>query len=234
LVLPGSATSGIPEEAMEKHVLDPEKMDSTSLYKIIAGSVVPRPIGFISTISSNNVRNAAPYSFFNAISPQPPMLIVSISQKQPSGDRKDTLKNLIDTGEFVVNIVSEQLAVAQDICAHEYDTEVDEFAMARITGEDSVLVRAPRIKESLINFECRVFQVMPLPESTYTLVIGRICMMHIHPEVLEDGGRVNLRRLQPIGRLVGNAYCHTRDQFVLNHDTFTRPGMKSAGKPAAE
>lgn len=213
---------------MRKRVLDPEKMDSTSIYKIIAGAIVPRPIGFISTISADNVRNAAPFSFFNALSDVPPLVCLSISRHSPDDRRKDTLKNIVDTHEFVVNIIDEELATAQDICAREFPPEVDEFEMAGISPEESVLVRAPLIKESLVNFECRALHLIPLPESRYTLVIGRICMMHIHPEVLMENGRINLQRLRPIGRLIGNAYCHTNDQFVLNHDTLARPHMPSS------
>lgn len=222
------------ERIVQKRILDPDKMDRASLYKIVAGAIVPRPIGFISTISADNVRNAAPFSFFNGISDLPPLVCVSIARHDADDRRKDTLKNIVDTGEFVANIVDEELATAQDICAHEFPPEVDEFEMAGISPEESVLVRAPGIKESLVNFECRAVQVIPLPESLYTLVIGRICMMHIHPEVLTENGRIDLLRLRPIGRLIGNAYCHTSDQFVLKHDTLARPRMPSGvEKPAS-
>jgi flavin reductase (DIM6/NTAB) family NADH-FMN oxidoreductase RutF len=219
--------NAVEEKVVKKRILDPEKMDSMSIYKIIAGAIVPRPIGFISTISTDNVRNAAPFSFFNGISDVPPLVCLSISRHNSNDRQKDTLKNIVDTGEFVANIVDEGLATAQDICAREFPPEVDEFEMAGISSEESVRIRAPCIKESLVNFECRVVQVIPLPESRYTLVIGRICMMHIHPEVLMENGRISLERLRPIGRLIGNAYCHTNDQFALTHDTLAQPGIPS-------
>ena len=203
-----------------KHELDPEAMASTDVYKIIAGCVVPRPIGFVSTISRDGIHNAAPFSFFNAISHNPPMVCLSISPTYKSGQRKDTLKNITDVGDFVANIVNEELAAAQDRCSNYFPPEVDELRESGLTPGPSKLVKAPRIEESPVNFECRVVQAMPLLPSPYTLVIGRVVLMHVRADLLQPNGRIDSGRLAAIGRMTGNAYARTRDVFTLEHDTF--------------
>ena len=92
--------------------------------------------------------------------------------------------------------------------------------MSGLTPVPSKVVRAPRVEQSPINFECRVLQIMPLPESVYTLVIGRVCLMHVRTDVIDGNGRIDLKRLAAIGRLVGNAYCRSTEMFSLSHDTF--------------
>jgi flavin reductase (DIM6/NTAB) family NADH-FMN oxidoreductase RutF len=203
-----------------KRELDPEAMASTDVYKIIAGCVVPRPIGFISTVSRDGIHNAAPFSFFNAISHNPPMVCMSISPIYKSARPKDTLTNITEVGDFVANIVNEELAAAQDRCSNEFPPEVDEFRESGLTPGPSKLVKAPRIEESPVNFECRLVQVMPLLPSPYTLVIGRVVLMHVRADLLQPNGRIDSARLAAIGRMTGNAYARTRDVFTLEHDTF--------------
>ncbi len=205
---------------MKKIDLDPQTMERIRVYKIVAGSVVPRPIGLTSTVGRDGRHNLAPFSFFNALSSDPPYVCLSISKHIPDGRAKDTLRNILDTGEFVANIVSEDMAKAQDICSREYPAGTDEFAMSGLTPSPSTRVAAPGVLESRVNFECKLFQVTPLPKSSYTLVIGEVVFMHVAEEVLEESGRINLAKLKPIGRLVGNAYCRTSDAFTLDHDTF--------------
>jgi flavin reductase (DIM6/NTAB) family NADH-FMN oxidoreductase RutF len=219
---------------VDKLILDPAAMDATSVYKIMAGSIVPRPIGFLSTVSRDGVRNLAPFSFFNMVSHIPPLVSVSITQLMPSGRNKDTLANILEIGEFVANIVDEKLARAVDVCAREYPPEVDEFVVAGVTPAPSTLVRPPRVEESMINFECEVAHIFPLPESVNTLVVGRVRLMHVHPDVMGNNGRIDIKRLAPIGRLVGNAYCRTADSFTLDHDTFEHLTEAGHSSGAAE
>ena len=194
-------------------------MASTDVYKIIAGCVVPRPIGFISTVSREGIHNAAPFSFFNAIS-HPPMVCMSISPIYKTLQRKDTLTNIIDVRDFVANIVNEELAAAQDHCSNYFPPEVDEIRSCGLTPGPSKLVKAPRIEESPVNFECRLIEAMPLPQSPYTLVIGRVVLMHVRADLMQANGRIDSGRLAAIGRMTGNAYTRTRDVFTLDHDTF--------------
>jgi len=205
---------------MRKLDFDPARMERISIYKIVAGAVVPRPIGLISTAAADGHFNVAPFSFFNVLSSDPPYLAVSMSKHVPDGRPKDTLRNILDTGEFVANIVSEDLAKAQDACSEDYPPEIDEFQVSGLTPAPSVRIGAPTVLESRVNFECRLFQAIPLPKSTSTLVLGEVVHMRVAEEVMDASGRVNLAKLAPVGRIVGNAYCHTRDVFTLQHDAF--------------
>ncbi len=199
---------------------DIETMDRLRIYKIVAGSVLPRPIGLISTVGRNGQYNLAPFSFFNALSSDPPYFALSISRHIPDGRPKDTLRNIRDTGEFVANIVSEEIAQAQNESAREHPPEVDEFAVTGLTPAPSTTVRPPAVLESKVNFECRLFKEIELPKSSYTLLLGEVVHMRVDEEVMEPNGRVNLARLRPVGRLVGNAYCRISDAFALERDTF--------------
>jgi flavin reductase (DIM6/NTAB) family NADH-FMN oxidoreductase RutF len=212
-----------------KRELDPAKMSSTDVYKIIAGCVVPRPIGFISTVSPEGVYNAAPFSFFNALSHIPPLVCISISPIYATGEQKDTLKNILAGGEFVANIVSEEIASAQDYCSGTFAPEVDEIAASGLTAVPSKLVKPPRIEESPVNFECRLVQTIPLPESPYTLVLGRVLLIHIRDDILLPNGRIDAARLAAVGRMTGNSYTRTRDVFTLDHNTFEVLPTKNAG-----
>ena len=200
--------------------LDPEAMSGTNVYKILAGCIVPRPIGFLSTVGPDGVFNAAPFSFFNGISHSPPMVCASIDKIHASGGTKDTLTNVLYTRDFVVNIVDEDLATAQDYCSGTFPPEVDEIAAAGLTAAPSRLVRSPRVEESPVNFECRLLHSIPLPESPYTLVIGRIVYMHVRTDLLLPNGRIDPIRLRAVGRMTGNSYVTTRELFTLKHDTF--------------
>lgn len=205
---------------MKKLDFDPAQMERIRVYKIVAGSVLPRPIGLISTAGRDGRRNLAPFSFFNALSSDPPYVAISISTHIPDGRPKDTLRNILETGEFVANLVSEDIVKAQDVCAHEYPPGTDEFEVSGLTPAPSLRVGAPAVLESRVNFECRLFQATPLPKSSYTLVVGEVVHMRVAEEVMEEGGRVNLKKLAPVGRMVGNAYCRTHDIFTLERDTF--------------
>ncbi len=203
-----------------KAEFDPAVMPAPDVYKILAGCVVPRPIGFISTVSRDKIHNAAPFSFFNAISHIPPMVCISISRIYKDGRRKDTLNNILDTGEFVANIVDEGIVEAQDFCSETHPPEFDEISGAGLTAVASRVVAAPCIAESPVNFECRVVQTMALPDSPYTLVIGRVLHMHVRRDLLLPNGRIDAARLRAVGRMTGNSYTRTDGMFTLSHDTF--------------
>lgn len=209
-----------PKTGRQKLVFDPTAMEDIYTYKLLTGCIVPRPIGFISSIGPDGVLNAAPFSFFNAISHKPPLVGFSVAPLLPSGRRKDTLANVRESGEFVVNIVTESIVRAQDICAREFPPEVDEFKQAGITAVPSERIKTPRVAESPVNFECAVVQILPLPESIYTFVIGRVLCMHIREDLVMAGGRIDLPALAAVGRMTGNAYSRATDVFTLDYDTY--------------
>jgi flavin reductase (DIM6/NTAB) family NADH-FMN oxidoreductase RutF len=206
--------------ASDKLGFDPEAMEKTAVYKIMAGCIVPRPIAFITTTSCEGVRNAAPFSFFNCISTDPPLVCVSISPVAKTGEPKDTLANILETKEFVVNIVSSDIANAQDVCSGTYPPNVDEISLAGLTALESSRVRPPRLLESPVNFECRLVQSLVVENSSYTLLIGRVIYMHVRQDLMLPQGRIDARRLSAIGRMTGNMYTRTSELFTLAHDTF--------------
>ncbi|HET7010719.1 MAG TPA: flavin reductase family protein [Anaerolineales bacterium] len=189
----------------------------STVYKLLIGAVVPRPIGWISTLDEGGRRNLAPFSFFNAVSAKPPHVVFSPMIRETDAGVKDTLANLRATGEFVVNIVTEALAQAMNITSTEFPADVDEFEAAGLTAAPSRIVRPPRVAESPVHFECRVAHLLELGDGPggSTLVVGRVVHVHVDPSVLLDGDKIDLDRLRPIGRLSGAAYCRVTDRFEM-------------------
>jgi flavin reductase (DIM6/NTAB) family NADH-FMN oxidoreductase RutF len=197
-----------------KTSLDPRQLDTLTTYKVLTGSIVPRPIGLISTVGASGVFNAAPFSFFNGVSHVPPMVCFSAQRREDR--QKDTLLNVIETRDFVANIVDEAILPAMARCAFDYPIEVSEFERAGLTPAPSRLVRSPAIAEAPVNLECTVVDVVPLPESTYTLVIGRVVFFHVRADLCSPDGKIDPARLLAVGRMAGNQYTRTRDVFVAD------------------
>lgn len=197
--------------------ITPSQLPHESMYKIMIGSILPRPIGWISTIDSAGVYNLAPFSFFNVVCPKPPTVLFCPSIRNADGSQKDTLHNVRATGEFVVNIVSEALAEAMNLSSAELPPEIDEFQFAGVKPVPSLIVKPPRVKESLIHYECKVSQIIDISDQPGggSIVIGEVVHLHIDDAVLIGGDKINLSVLQPIGRLAGTAYTRVTDLFDL-------------------
>ena len=193
--------------------IDPQSFDN--FYRVLTGVVVPRPIAFVSTRSADGVANLAPFSFFNAVAPYPPTIIFS-SSRNAGRKYKDTLANVEETGEFVVNVVVDDIAEAMNRTAAEFPADTNEFEIAGLTEALSAIVKAPRVAESPVNMECRLSQVINIGEGDHQhgLVIGEIVMMHIRDDII-NGHRINHQILKPTGRLAGSMYCHTADIFEM-------------------
>lgn len=186
----------------------------TERYKLLTGLVIPRPIGWISTWSNNGVANCAPFSFFNAVSEDPPLCIVSFGPRLDSG-MKHTLKNIRRTGEFVVNLPDEATANAMHLSSAEIPEAESEFASAGLTPVPASLVKHPRIAEAPASFECRVYQRLEF-DGRRELVIGEILLLHTHEGVVDPHTkRVNEAHYHPIGRLYASRYCTTHQRFDL-------------------
>lgn len=196
---------------------DPGAVPPRTIYKLMTGAVVPRPIGWVSSVNANGQPNLAPFSYFNAVSSNPPHLIFSPGIRGTDGSAKDTLKNVQTTGEFVANLVTEDLAEAMNVTATEFPAHVNEFEAAGLTPAPSRAVRPPRVAESPVHFECRVAHLLDLGEggTGNTLVVGRVVHIHVSDEVLLEGDKVDWARLKPIGRLAGRWYCRVNDLFEL-------------------
>jgi flavin reductase (DIM6/NTAB) family NADH-FMN oxidoreductase RutF len=199
--------------------IDPHNFEGFN--RVLTGVVVPRPIAFVSSMSAAGLVNLAPYSFFNAVAYDPPTIVFSSSRH--AGDKqKDTLANIEETGEFVVNVVVDAIAEAMNRTAAEYPTGVSEFAIAGLTPLPSDLVKPPRVAESPVNMECRLNQVVPIGQGSHQhgLVIGEMVLLHIRDDIIQ-GHRINHQKLQPTGRLAGNMYCHTADVFEMVRPVYT-------------
>lgn len=199
--------------------ISPESVPWQSFYKLFIGSIVPRPIGWISTVNAEGKPNLAPYSFFNAASANPPHVLFCPSIRAADRSTKDTLNNIRATGEFVVNIVTEELAEAMNITATELPADISEFERAGLETAPSVVVNVPRVAASPVHFECRLSQIITLgdgisPGSGW-VVIGQVVHAHVDERVLTGGDKIDLHALKPVGRLAGNAYTRVNDIFEL-------------------
>jgi flavin reductase (DIM6/NTAB) family NADH-FMN oxidoreductase RutF len=194
--------------------------DPTMMYKLLIGCVVPRPIAWVSSVDADGVRNLAPFSYFMAITHDPPTIAFSSSPRGvevpgPRG-KKDTLRNVELTREFVVNVVDDALAEQMNVTSGDYPAEVDEFTQAGLAAAPSVQVKAPRVAAAPINMECRVVQILPVGNLPHHLVIGEIVHLHVRDDVYDSAtGRIDMRRLRPVGRLAGHQYTHVHDIFEM-------------------
>lgn len=198
------------------------QLSHRELYNILLSAVIPRPIAWVSTISISGQPNLAPFSFFNCVSVDPPLLAFAPAMRASKdvnsidGEPKDTLRNVRDTKEFVISVVTYDLREPMNITSGEYDRTVNEFELAKVTPLPSHRVRAPRVGESPVSFECKLYQIIDFstaPTSS-SLVIGEIVAIHIHDAYLKDG-RFEPNSLDLIGRMGGLLYSRTRERFQM-------------------
>ena len=190
------------------------------MYKLLIGCVVPRPIAWISSVDAAGVRNLAPFSYFMAITHDPPTIAFSSGPRSAelSGARgpKDTLSNIQVTGEFVVNVVDDELAEQMNVTSGDYPPEVDEFTQAGLAAAPSVQVKAPRVAAAPISMECRVARIIPVGNLPHHLIMGEVVHLHVRDDVYDAAtGRIDMRRLRPVGRLAGHMYTHVHDIFEM-------------------
>jgi flavin reductase (DIM6/NTAB) family NADH-FMN oxidoreductase RutF len=197
-------------------IVDPASTDSPSVYKLLIGSVVPRPIAFVSTVNPEGVLNVAPFSFFTVASANPPVLVFTVGRRAIPDPRKDTLRNITTAREFVVNIVSEEFGHKMNLCAGDYPPEVDEFQLSGLTPIPSDLVKPPRVAESHINMECRLLYTIEMSglETGGNLVLGQVIRFHID-DAYFNNYRIDPDKLRAIGRMAGNSYTRTLDRFEM-------------------
>jgi flavin reductase (DIM6/NTAB) family NADH-FMN oxidoreductase RutF len=197
-------------------IVDPTSTDYLNVYKLLLGSVVPRPIAFVSTVNPEGAFNVAPFSFFTVASANPPVLVFSVGRRANPDPRKDTLRNINTAREFVVNVVSEEFGPKMNLCAGEYPPEMDEFQISGLTPIPSDLVKAPRVAESHINMECRLLYTIELSGLVTGghLVLGEVIRFHIDDAYVHNY-RIDPDKLRAIGRMAGNSYTRTLDRFDM-------------------
>ncbi len=183
--------------------IDPTQIPTKDLHQFILGAVSPRPIAFASTISTDGIPNLAPYSFFNAFSSNPPILIFSSNRRVANNTTKDTLKNVEDTGEVVINVVPHAIVRQMALASIEYGPDVNEFVKSGLTPLPSERVKPFRVAESPVQMECKVEQILPLGEGggAGNLIICRIVLMHISESVLNEKGRIDPHKIDLMGRM---------------------------------
>lgn len=201
--------------------LSTEQQATPALQKLLNGAIIPRPIGWISTLTANGQPNLAPFSYFTVVCPNPPHVLYCPGRRGPAGAPKDSLVNVRERGEFVVNIVTEALAQAMNLTSSEVGPEVDEFALAGLTAVPAMTVAPPRVAESPIHFECRVTHIVDVSEAPGggSIVVGHVTHIHVDDRFLIGGDKINIPELHAIGRLAGAGYARVSDLFDMS-----RPG----------
>ncbi len=189
--------------------IDPASLSPRDAYRLMISCIIPRPIAFVTTLSRDGVTNLAPFSFFNGVSSDPPVISIAVATKR-DGSKKDTWRNIEETGEFVVNVVVPELMDAVIIGARELPHNVSELDLSGLKTAPSALVKPPRVVESPINLECRLLRIVDVEETG--LILGRVVMVHAKDEILE-GGRVDPRRLTFVGRMGDDFYCRVTELF---------------------
>ena len=198
-------------------IIDPLKQSLKENHKIMIGSIVPRPIAFVSTKSNEGILNLAPFSYFNGVCSNPPTIMFAPARRGYDGLTKDTLNNIQDTKEFVVNLVSEEISDQMVACSTDFENEVDEFEVSGLTPIDCVKVKPPRVRESKVSFECKLNTIVEIGKAEAGagfIVIGTIVMFHID-DIVYNKGHIDLEVLNPIGRLAGNSYTRINDIFDI-------------------
>jgi flavin reductase (DIM6/NTAB) family NADH-FMN oxidoreductase RutF len=202
--------------------IDISKLPAQEAYKILLGAVAPRPIAWVSTISAAGVTNLAPFSFFNGICSKPPAVLFCPSNPVDR-EVKDTLRNVRETRQFVVNIVTESNVEKANLTSATYPFGVSEFAEVGLTPLESVVVRPPRVAESPIHLECELIQVVEVGEpapGSGNVVIGRVVYAHVAEEAWNgERHHIDIEKTKPVSRLAGNNYAPVREVFSLK-----RPG----------
>jgi flavin reductase (DIM6/NTAB) family NADH-FMN oxidoreductase RutF len=209
--------------------LDPQTLGQSQTYKLLIGCVVPRPIAWVSTVDQQGARNLAPFSFFNAIGSNPPAISVAISYVDSPDQRKDTLRNIAVTGEFVVNIVSEKLAEPMNITSTNYPPQIDEFAAAGLSAAPSARVRPPRVAQSPVSMECKLFTLVPVGQGpgSATLVVGVIQLIHVRSDLIDERYHIDIKKMQPIARLAGSGYAYVHETFEMVRPVYTPDTMQA-------
>ena len=198
-------------------IIDPTESSFQDNHKIMIGSILPRPIALVSSISSDGKNNLAPFSYFNGVCSNPPSIMFAPARRGYDGKTKDTLNNIESTKEFVINIVSEDFATQMVSCSTDYEPEIDEFSISELTPIRSVKIKSSRVQEARISYECILQQIIPVGNSGPGggfVVIGEIVLFHIDDELYNDG-YINTQKLNPIGRLAGDNYTRVHDTLVI-------------------
>lgn len=188
-------------------------LEQKTRYKLLIGLVYPRPIALVSTVNANGVLNAAPFSFFNVVADEPPLVVLSFNRRS-DGTMKDTVKNIRRTGEFVVNLVDEAIANGMVSAGQELPETESEFPAGRFTPVASIAVAPPRILEAPASLECRLYQRIEFAAGR-EIILAEVVHIHTRDGLVDPATWRVSEAYRPIGRLYGDQYCTTRQRFDL-------------------
>lgn len=196
----------------------PKDHDIQDVYKMLTAAVTPRPIGWISSINTKGEKNLAPFSFFNVVGYDPPHVI--FAPINPNGRKKDTCANVLETGEFVVNMVTENLAEKMNKTSASLAPDADEFEFGELTPIESALVKPQRVKESLIQLECKLVHHYSFngKQNGSTILIGQVVLIHVADEILKPNFKIDTDLYKTVGKMEGGMYCRTNDQFYISRE----------------
>jgi flavin reductase (DIM6/NTAB) family NADH-FMN oxidoreductase RutF len=212
------------------HLFDFAQMTPIERYKLLCGVVVPRPIALVTSIDAQGRVNAAPFSFFNVFSDDPPQIVLGLQHKA-AGEPKDTTRNLGEAREFVVNMVDEPLAETMNLCATDFPPGVSEIEVLGIATEPGARVTVPHIAAAPFALECRKVVSLAFSQNR-EILIGEVLAIHGREGLAETGKLyVDPDRYRPIGRLAGSAYCHQGEVFLLHRVTYNQLSRKGSVKP---
>ncbi|MDX8366627.1 flavin reductase family protein [Cytobacillus sp. IB215665] len=204
--------------------IEPRDISWQDAYKLLVGSVLPRPIAFVSTVDEEGRANLAPFSFFTCISANPMLICFAPMVRGSDGAKKDTLRNIEKTKEFIINIVSDDIISQVNECATEYSPGVDEFTIAGLGKEAGQKVKIPRVQECKIHLECKLHELHHYGShpGSGSLVVGRVVLVSVADNLYEDG-KINTSKLKPVGRLAGHAYTRANsDTFILTRSNISK------------
>lgn len=200
-------------------ILNPKDLADKDVYKLLIGLVTPRPIAFVTTISEQGTINAAPFSFFNVVCTDPPMLAIAVSRKE-GGAYKDTARNIRHSGEFVVHVAEERLIEQINHTSCPYPSHISEAERAGLHTLPGNLIKVPHVSECRAVMECRLQQVIELGNGPDTdLIIGEVVQFQIDDSILEEG-KIKLQDLRPVGRLAGSEYTKLGERFALERPKY--------------
>jgi len=199
--------------------IDPRTLSPRDAYNILVCAVVPRPIAFVTSMNSQHVVNAAPYSFFNALTGSPPLIMISVGRK--NGQMKHTAENILHQKEFVVNLVTDELVHSMNISSADFPEGISEIEQAELTLIDSTVIRTPRIAASKVSCECVLHKHFEIGNGPTDLIIGEVVQFHIKEEVYSNG-TIDQEKFKPIARMGGNYYSRSTDLFELERPTYQK------------
>ena len=195
---------------------DIQNTESSALYKLFTGTVIPRTIAWVAKIDENGIDNLAPFSFFNIVSEDPPHLM--FSTVRTGNKNKDTLNNILANKQFVVNLVPEDVVEQMNTTSQSVAADVNEFELAKVTPIESIYIKPKRVKESFVQFECEMvhhYFIEKHQNGGACIIIGKIITMHIDDSILMENHKIDLEKYKPVARLAGSNYSKLGEIFSI-------------------